>query len=79
MGVLACDRKNCDAIMCDFYSDQHGYLCYDCLNELRNGIGRYFSSVAEFMTITKGGSDSADRAYIEYLVNRVDEEFKMRE
>lgn len=34
MGVIACDRKDCDNIMCDFYSDTFGYLCYSCKTEL---------------------------------------------
>ncbi len=36
MGVLTCNRKGCDHIMCDFYSYKFGYICGDCLIELRD-------------------------------------------
>ena len=35
MGVMACDRKGCDSIMCDKYSTEFGYICYSCLKELK--------------------------------------------
>ena len=34
MSVLACDRTNCDNVMCDRYSHKHGYLCNECFSEL---------------------------------------------
>jgi len=34
MGVLACDRKGCENIMCDYYSHDFGYICYECKSEL---------------------------------------------
>jgi len=34
MGVLACDRNGCDNIMCDRHSQEHGYICYECFEEL---------------------------------------------
>ncbi len=34
MGVLACNRLGCDGIMCDRYSDEHGYICDDCFEEI---------------------------------------------
>ena len=34
MGVLPCCRLNCEHIMCDRYSSQYGYLCYECFEEL---------------------------------------------
>jgi len=34
MGVLACSRNGCDAIMCDRYSPVYGYICPDCFSEL---------------------------------------------
>jgi hypothetical protein len=45
MGVLACDRKNCDRIMCDRYSIEYGYICDTCFDELVDS-GK---DVAEFM------------------------------
>lgn len=34
MGVLKCDRKDCEHIMCERLSDEHGYLCSTCFEEL---------------------------------------------
>lgn len=34
MGVLACDRRGCDNIMCDRVSSVHGYICNECFEEL---------------------------------------------
>lgn len=36
MGVLACNRYGCENIMCDFYSHEYGYLCWECKTELEN-------------------------------------------
>lgn len=43
MGVLACDRHQCDNIMCDRYSHEFGYLCNTCFAELleANSVGFY--------------------------------------
>jgi hypothetical protein len=46
MGVLACDRKGCENIMCDFLSHEHGYLCWECKDEL---IARGPCNVHAFM------------------------------
>ena len=34
MGVLSCDRNGCENIMCDYYSYEYGYICWECRNEL---------------------------------------------
>lgn len=38
MGVLACDRSDCDHIMCDLLIEGEGgmeyYCCYSCFKEL---------------------------------------------
>lgn len=34
MGVLPCDRQDCENIMCDRYSYEFGYLCWECFEEL---------------------------------------------
>lgn len=36
MGVLACDRNECENIMCDRYSREYGYICNECFVELVN-------------------------------------------
>ena len=34
MGVMACNRNGCKNVMCDRYSEEHGYLCDECFDEL---------------------------------------------
>lgn len=34
MSVLECDRADCEQIMSERYSDEYGYLCYECFDEL---------------------------------------------
>lgn len=34
MGVITCDRRDCDGIMCDYRSTQYGDLCWRCFDEL---------------------------------------------
>lgn len=34
MGVLKCDRRGCENIMCDRLSRTYGYICSDCFQEL---------------------------------------------
>ncbi len=34
MGVLSCDRYNCDNVMCDRHSRRFGYICYECFSQL---------------------------------------------
>jgi len=49
MGVLACDRKGCENIMCERYSSNYGYICYDCFKELKGSS----QSIKEFMMTDK--------------------------
>jgi hypothetical protein len=51
MGVLACDRRGCENIMCDRISYKYGYICEECFEELVNKGVR--TSVAEFMASDK--------------------------
>ena len=51
MSVLTCDRNNCTNIMCDKLSDEFGYICDECFEELVNkGFG---TNVQEFMDSPK--------------------------
>ena len=36
MGCLSCNRKGCMNIMCSRISDRYGYICQECLDELRS-------------------------------------------
>lgn len=35
MGVIRCDRHNCDNDISDHYSHNYGNLCSECFQELR--------------------------------------------
>ncbi len=60
MSVLACDRKDCKRIMCDHYSAEHGYICWECLEELREKAAFDGTvDVYRFMATAKGLSDRA--------------------
>ena len=49
MSVLACDRNNCDNIMCDRYSNKYGYICNECYSQLlESGL-----SIESFMESNK--------------------------
>lgn len=66
MSVLACDRNSCDNIMCDFYSSEHGYLCYDCRNELVETNGSM--TISQFMNIPKPmGRNYEDKSWRRYV------------
>lgn len=34
MGVKVCSRVGCSEIMCDRLSDEYGYICHSCFDEL---------------------------------------------
>jgi hypothetical protein len=57
MGVLNCDRKGCENIMCDYYSHTHGYLCWECRDELLNSYYQY-NSIYAFMGTPKNKVNS---------------------
>mgnify|MGYP003516642626 CR=1 FL=1 len=38
MGVMSCDRRECDNIMCDTYINSVGYVCYDCQKEFESFV-----------------------------------------
>ena len=62
MGVLACDRKGCDNIMCDRYSHEYGYICWECFCEMEES--KDFKSIEEFMNTEKGHKiNSSDNSY----------------
>lgn len=66
MGVLACSRQNCKNIMCDFYSEHHGYLCCSCRGELIETLGSM--TVDQFMDTPKLPEGSCDpRAWKKYI------------
>lgn len=53
MGVLACDRRDCTNIMCDYYHHEYGYLCYECVSELQEYLDNGNLNVYKFMATPK--------------------------
>ena len=71
MGVLACDRQDCENIMCDYISHTYGYLCYSCMQELKAASGAL--TIQQFMNTP---AMSGGRSY--EWENYVESEFKSR-
>lgn len=71
MGVLACDRQGCTSVMCDYYSESFGYICYTCLSELKNLNGG--TTIFQFMN-----SPSVQYKHSYEWENYVESEFKSR-
>lgn len=64
MGVMPCQRSNCDAILCDRYSDKYGYICNACFEELVDS----HLNIEEFLETEKGynvGLVNVRRGYLE--------------
>jgi len=49
MGVMECNRKDCDNIMCNRYSQRFGYICDECFEELKCS----HMPIAMFMSVAK--------------------------
>jgi len=64
MSVLACNRGNCENIMCDRLSHDYGYICNECFAEL---CGVEDVSIVVFMSSNVG-------AYLETEDERTYEE-----
>ncbi|MCP4990070.1 MAG: hypothetical protein GY928_29715, partial [Colwellia sp.] len=71
MGVLACNRNGCGNIMCDYYSDTHGYLCNECLNELLED-----TSVCSFRGFMRSPKEEVSDIDLTYWEDKVRNEFK---
>lgn len=75
MGVLACDRKGCENVMCDNIS--HGrneYLCWECKSELKD---KPYCDINTFMETDKvsGEINSSWEEYVDKVfVSRYEED-----
>lgn len=71
MGVLPCNRDECENVMCDRYSHKYGYICYECFEELINTD----LNIKIFMETPKGHDTN-----IKYKERRkyLNEEFELR-
>jgi len=69
MGVKECARNECENIMCDRYSNEYGYICNECYEELvSKAVVNDAVSILEFMSSIKKSSFGAD--HIRELLNR---------
>lgn len=66
MGVMGCFRNNCESIMCDRYSSEHGYLCNDCFEELVS-LGAE-ANIADFMNTRPKGERGKEAAEARFAV-----------
>ena len=57
MGVIVCSRRDCENIMCDRCSPEHGYICNECLSELKEKSHQYGFEVETFMNSSKSRYD----------------------
>jgi hypothetical protein len=69
MGIMPCNRRGCQAILCEKYSPKYGYICQNCYNELLD----YPIDIASFMMTHK--LDNQCRLRIEENRKLVREEF----
>lgn len=70
MSVLSCSRYGCENIMSDYLSYNYGYICNECIEELKS---KPFIDIKEFMDSPK----SLNSVNNTFLWNEiVDNEFK---
>ena len=51
---MECSRKECDSILCQSYSQQYGYCCYECLSEMKEAqLTDPEFSIIKFMNTAK--------------------------
>lgn len=75
MGVLACNRAGCDNVMCDYYSRTYGYICCECLQELKDkGMCDINTFMGEYKDNT--GELEAWESYVDTLFKSRHEEWE---
>ena len=77
MGLLVCDRKGCENIMCDNIShERNEYLCWECKQELKEDG---FCCIDNFMLSNKQQPTSYQQEWEEYVdrvfVSRFEEDW----
>lgn len=68
MSVLACNRSECEAVMCDRYSHEYGYICDECFKELI-AIGS-ITHIYTFMDTPKGVPFVSEDVWAEFINNK---------
>lgn len=66
MGVMSCSRNDCESIMCDLSSREHGYICYECFQELKDNCLTYEFNVDRFMQSPKPSNDTKKQHLCNY-------------
>ena len=66
MGVMACQRDNCEEIMFDRHSNKHGYICEGCFDELC-ALGPE-ADIEKFMDSKKIIENAYEKAYFKFNV-----------
>jgi len=74
VGVMRCNRTDCESVMCTRYSTAYGYLCDACFNELvHQGPA---TNITEFlMSSPNHQMREAVEAYFEAIFPQSKEEF----
>ena len=71
MGVMECARRGCNNIMCDHYNPETGYICYECLSELKEiqktNPGMTVKDIVSFMDTPKGSFNNS--RYIQPMID----------
>ena len=66
MGVMTCNKENCENIMCDRRSHLHGYICYSCFEQLISTGPA--TDISEFMKSPPTHSSQSEAAEARYNV-----------
>jgi len=66
MGVMECRRKGCTNIMCEMYSQEFGYICWSCFEEL---VDKQID-VGTFMETPKQNNSPYTRDYYEKVFGK---------
>lgn len=67
MGVMSCNRKGCDNVMCSDYVEDVGYICSDCLEELEFIKPISKEEVIKFMDTYKDNMNSETKSKMSKL------------
>lgn len=66
MGVMGCFRNGCTRIMCDRLSQEHGYICDECFDELV--ASGPTTDVSEFMESERKAGNNREEAEARYEI-----------
>jgi hypothetical protein len=67
--IMQCDRKGCENILCERLSDDLGYICNECFEELVAGT----QQPKDFMKQEKPKNyESPDRDWCEKIFRKLD-------